>query len=207
MTLSNSRLVTASTLALALSISWAMPSVAMAGPPALPAEQPVAPAPAPAPAPAEGIAVQPQPAPAPAPQPQPAPVYVQPVPAPVYVQPGPPPPAPMPIQPRVNPNRGLGMTIAGFSVFGISYLITAGSATVAIDSGNPEIGRPLLIPVVGPFIAAARLDSATLGFGLGFVGVIQLAGLAMGIGGSVMFAKSRRNARVAAGPGGLQFKF
>ena len=64
-----------------------------------------------------------------------------------------------------------------------------------------------LIPVAGPFIAASRLNSATAGFGLGFVGVVQLAGLAMGIGGSVLLAKSRRNSRLSAGPGGFQLKF
>jgi hypothetical protein len=99
------------------------------------------------------------------------------------------------------------MTIAGFSVFGISYLISAGVGTVAIDAGDPEIGRPLLIPVAGPFIVASRLDSATAGFGLGFVGVIQTAGLAMGIAGAAILAKTRRNSRLAAGPGGLQIKF
>ncbi len=135
-----------------------------------------------------------QPAPAPAPAPQ------------IYVQPGPPAPiAPPP--PRVNPNRGLGLTVAGFSMFGVSYLITAASGTVAIDAGSPEVGRPLLIPVAGPFIAATRVGTATGGFGLAFVGVVQLAGLAMGIAGSVKLAKSRREARFAASSGGFEVKF
>lgn len=126
----------------------------------------------------------------------------------MFVQPAPAPaPYPAPIQPRPNPNRGLGLTIAGFSVFAMSYLITAGVGTVAIDAGDPEIGRPLLIPVAGPFIAASRLDTATAGFGLGFVGVIQAAGLAMGIGGAVLLGKSRRDARVSASAGGLQVRF
>jgi hypothetical protein len=129
------------------------------------------------------------------------------VPAPVYVQPGPPPPAPTPIQARPNPNRGLGMAISGFSIFGVSYLITAGIGAVAIDAGDPEVGRPLMIPIAGPFIAAARLDSATAGFGLGFVGIIQAATLGMGIAGSVMLAKARKNSRVSANAGGLQVRF
>lgn len=99
------------------------------------------------------------------------------------------------------------MMIAGYSVFGISYLITAGFGALAIDTGDPEIGRPLLIPVAGPFIAAARLDSATAGFALGFVGVMQLATLGMGIGGTVLFAKARRQSRVSANAGGLQVRF
>ena len=117
-------------------------------------------------------------------------------------------PAPQPLPPRgPNPNRGLGLMIAGFSVFGVSYLITAVSGTAIIDAGRPEIGRPLLIPVAGPFIAGARQPSATLGLGLGLVGVIQLAGLGMGVGGAVMFGKARRQARLSANAGGLQLEF
>jgi hypothetical protein len=117
-------------------------------------------------------------------------------------------PAPQPLPPRgPNPNRGLGLTIAGFSVFGVSYLITAVSGTAIIDAGSPEIGRPLLIPVAGPFIAGARQSSATLGLGLGLVGVIQLAGLGMGIGGAVMLGSARRQARLSANAGGLSLEF
>jgi hypothetical protein len=97
--------------------------------------------------------------------------------------------------------------IAGISVFGVSYLITAVSGTAIIDGGAPEIGRPLLIPVAGPFIAGARQSSATLGFGLGIVGVVQLAGLGMAVGGGVMLGTSRRRARLSAAPGGLQLQF
>jgi hypothetical protein len=116
-----------------------------------------------------------------------------------------PPPQPVPRGP--NPNRGLGLMIAGFSVFGVSYLITAVSGTAIIDAGSPEIGRPLLIPVAGPFMAGARQSSATLGLGLGLVGVIQLAGLGMGIGGAVVFGNARRQARLSANAGGLQLEF
>jgi hypothetical protein len=109
--------------------------------------------------------------------------------------------------PRHNPNRGLGLTISGFSIFAVSYLITAASGTIALDAGSPEIGRPLLIPAVGPFIAASRLNSATGGFGLAFAGIIQVAGLGMGVGGAIMLGKSRRGPQLSAAPGGLQLKF
>jgi hypothetical protein len=117
-------------------------------------------------------------------------------------------PQPQPLPPKgPNPNRGLGMTIAGFSIFGVTYLITAVSATAMIDSGSPEIGRPLLIPVVGPFIAAGKQSYATIGFGLAFTGVIQLAGLGMGVGGAVMLGSARHKARLSADGGGLTLQF
>jgi hypothetical protein len=100
------------------------------------------------------------------------------------------------------------LTIAGFSTFGITYLITVGVATVVIDAGDPEVGRPMLIPAAGPFVAASRLDSASAGFGLGITGVIQIAGLAMGIAGATLLGKSRADAkRLAVGPGGLMVRF
>jgi hypothetical protein len=117
-------------------------------------------------------------------------------------------PQPQPLQPRgPNPNKGLGLMIAGFSVFGFSYLLTAVGGAISIDSGRPEIGQPLLIPIAGPFIAGARHGSATVGLGLGLVGVIQLAGLGMGVGGAVQFGKSRRQARLSADAGGLVLEF
>jgi hypothetical protein len=117
-------------------------------------------------------------------------------------------PQPQPLPPKgPNPNRGLGMTIAGFSIFGVSYLITAVTATALIDSGSPEMGRPLLIPVVGPFIAAGRQPYATIGFGLAFTGIIQLASAGMGIGGAVILGTSRRKARLSASGSGLQLRF
>jgi hypothetical protein len=204
------------TLAVGLSISVSLPSIALAGPPELPPEQPVAPAPAPEPAP---VMVQPAPQPQPAPAPQPAPqpgweqpgAQPQPQPQPTW---GPPPPTyqpmpqPQPLPPRgPNPNRGLGLMIAGFSVFGFSYLLTAVGGAVSIDSGSPEIGQPLFIPIAGPFIAGSRQSSATLGLGLGFVGVIQLAGLGMGVGGAAVFGSARRKARLSASAGGLQLEF
>jgi hypothetical protein len=208
--------LTSTALVLGLAVSWSMPSLALAGPPELPPEPSAVTEPAPAPAPApEPVVVQPAPAPAPEPAPAPQPGWEQPQTQPTaQPQPVPPPPVyqppPQPVPPPYKPynkNRGLGLTIAGFSIFGFSYLITAVSGTIAIDAGSPEIGRPLLIPAVGPFIAASRVPSATLGFGLGFTGVIQLAGLGMGIGGAVMLGNSRRQAALSAAPGGLQLQF
>jgi hypothetical protein len=138
-------------------------------------------------------------APAVAPQPVPPPVYEQPATQPVY-------PQPLPPQPP-NRNRGLGLLIAGTSVFGFSYLFTVVAGVVLIDSNNEDVGRPLLIPIAGPFIGISRSDSATAAFGLGFAGLAQLAGLGMSIGGGVMLGRSRRQAQLSFAPGGLQLRF
>lgn len=145
-----------------------------------------------------------------APQPEPAPTEAaQPavVPAPVY-QPAPQPmPEPIPAPPPVNRNRGLGLMIAGISVFSFSYLISAVVGVIMIDTNSPEIGQRLLIPLAGPFMAIGPANTATGGFGLAFVGLAQVAGFGMAIGGGVMFGRSRSQARLSAAPGGLQLRF
>lgn len=166
-----------------------MPAVAYATPPDQTA--------APVAAPADGSVAQPVADPAAQPQPVPAPVY-EPQPQPFPPQPVPPPP---------NRNRGLGLMIAGISVFSFSYLMTVVAGVVLIDSNNENVGRPLLIPVAGPFMAIGRTGSATAGLGLGFAGIAQLAGLGMGIGGGVVFARSRSQARLSFAPGGLKLRF
>lgn len=145
-------------------------------------------------------------------QPQPQPVadpaaQAQAVPAPVYEpQAQPLPPQPLP-PPPPNRNRGLGLMIAGVSVFSFSYLMSVVAGVVLIDSNKEEIGRPLLIPVAGPFIGIGRTGSATAGLGLAFAGIAQLAGLGMGIGGGVMLGRARRQAQLSFAPGGLQLRF
>ncbi len=145
------------------------------------------------------------------PQPDPAPVYVQPA------QPA------QPVQPAAQPirrARGLGLTIGGFSMFGSVYLITALAGVIVIDVGRqPRVGKALLIPVGGPFAGFAALDFGNHdrflgnffgGFGMVFSGILQLAGLGMGIAGAAMLGRSRaeaRMARLSAAPGGFQLRF
>jgi hypothetical protein len=185
-----------------LGFTLVVPATASAGQP----DASTTTAPAVAPAPQPDPALQPQPAPQPQPdpglQPQPDPSAGA-VPAPVY-QPAPAQPGP---QPLPNRNRGLGLMISGFSVFSIAYIISAVTGVIMIDTNNEEIGRPLLIPVAGPFIAINRTRTALGGFGLGFVGIVQLAGFGMGVGGAVMFGRARHQAQLSAGPGGLQLRF
>lgn len=186
------------TLPLALALALALPAPALATPPEQtttdPAVAPTDPNTQPQPQPYDPAA-QPYVDPATQPQPVPAPVYAQPQYPPV------PPPPP-------NRNRGLGLMIAGISVFSISYLISVGAGVIMIDANNPEIGRPLLIPVAGPFVAIGRAGSATAGLGLAFAGIAQLAGFGMGVGGGVWFARSRsKAAHLSFAPGGLQLRF
>ncbi len=154
-----------------------------------PAEQPVvsgsppgepAQGPAPATQPA-GPEVYPQPAPAAAPQPQ--------------AQPQPPPPPPPPPE---RSRKGLGLLISGWSLFGGSYLITALAGAIAYDTGNEPLGGALLIPIAGPLIAMPQVDSLSGRIGLAFPFLAQTAGVAMGITGAVLLARSRRANRAQA---------
>lgn len=185
-------------LSLVLAMAW-VPTPALASQPDPAAPDPAAPAVAPA-----ADTTQAQPVYDPNMQPQP-----QPVPAPAYdpnMQAQPLPPQPI-APPPPNRNRGIGLLIAGSSVFAFSYLISVGAGVMLIDSGKEEIGRPLLIPIAGPFIGIGRAGSATAGFGLAFAGIAQLAGLGMAAGGGVMLARSRRQAQLSFAPGGLQLRF
>jgi hypothetical protein len=207
MPFSTMRIPMTSVLAAVLMTVWAVPSVALAGPP-------------------EGQVVeQPQPQPQPQKQPDPNLVYVQPQPepqpavapapvAPAPVAPAPVAPAPTPVAKPVNPNRGLGMTAGGFGAFAGIYLLNVAGG---LASKN-EVGRPLIIPVVGPFITMTRLSFpdrsdegrqalehlgiGLLGFALIVDGLAQIATLSLGIAGSAVLAKSRANARYTIVPTG-----
>ena len=146
------------------------------------------------------------------PDPEPLPVEAQPVPPPNYEPYEPEGDAATvegsaaPVKPHRN--RGLGMTFMGFGMFGTTYLINGIVATSLIDQGNTAVGRPMLIPVAGPFIAGAHAQSATVGFAIGIGGVFQIAGLALGITGAVRLGKSRARARnLALGPNGVVLRF
>ena len=62
----------------------------------------------------------------------------------------------------------------------------------------------LLVPVVGPFLAMDPAQSGSAGVALALVGGVQVISLAIGTGGIVRYARSKR--RVQAGyesmPGG-----
>lgn len=136
----------------------------------------------------------------PAPPPPPPPVYV------------PPAPDPHMVALRHQRNSGIGMTISGYTLFGTSYLISALIGTISIDyardvGGSGKYGRRMLIPLVGPFMAIPRSDSATGGLFTGLVGVVQVAGFALGTAGAIRLGRANRQLALTADTGGLTLKF
>lgn len=147
-------------------------------------------------------------APAPAPAPGPAPVaqpYANPQPYP-YANPQPYPPYPGPAPaPEAPRSRRKGLMIGGWTMFGVSYLLTAligavisDSKTICADPARCQrLGYYMMIPVAGPFIATGPSNTATGSIFLGLVGVAQTAGLVMGIVGTAQFvADGRRHQSV-----------
>lgn len=140
------------------------------------------------------------PAPAPAPAADPAPA-----PDPVVVAPAPttaPAPVPPPAAPPPSRRRGIGMMVAGYTMFGVSYMITAFSGAVIIDRCSAsasydcrDLGRSLMLPVIGPFAALPDIQTMTGRFAMVFFpGLMQVGGLTLGIAGTVIHARSRRHA-------------
>lgn len=100
---------------------------------------------------------------------------------------------------------GLGLRIVGWSLFALGYFegsIVTGS--ILMDEYEEGFGIAL-IPLIGPIIAAARLDEAADDWGdelsnvlfapmLVIGAVMQIAGLGLAIGGHVRRARVRREA-------------
>ncbi|MEZ4450216.1 MAG: hypothetical protein R3B09_12135 [Nannocystaceae bacterium] len=111
-----------------------------------------------------------------------------------------PPPAPGAVDHHLRHRRGRDMMIAGFTVFGGLYLLSAFSGAITYDqcntNNNPDcgyIGKALILPVVGPFIAVPKVDKLSAKMAIVvFPGLGQITGLALGIAGAVLFGKSRK---------------
>jgi hypothetical protein len=113
---------------------------------------------------------------------------------------------------RQRRNSGMGMAISGYTIFGTSYLISALIGTISIDyakdvGGSGVYGRRMLIPMVGPFMAIPRADSATGGLFTGFIGVIQLGGFVLGTAGAIRLGRANHEMRLSADSGGLTLRF
>ncbi|WAS93175.1 hypothetical protein [Nannocystis punicea] len=161
--------------------SWSAAAQDPAAAPADAASQPYADPGAPAP--------QPYADPSAAPPPPQGPVA-----GPVYA----PPPTP--------PKRRKGLMIAGWTMFGSSYLFTALIAGIIHDTCNladaPNCRRAAgfsLIPLIGPFmtIPYLRTEAITPKVFMALPGLVQIAGLAMGIAGTIMFVNDGKAQRVA----------
>ena len=128
---------------------------------------------------------------------------------PVYSQPQAEPQPPPVYQPS---KRGLGLMITGWSLLTASYALTALSGAVVIDTCSTsdtydcrKLGRSLMVPVLGPFLATSEIDTmrGRLAMVL-FPGLAQVAGLSMGIAGSVLFSRSRRRGLAVLNADGLR---
>ncbi|WAS97614.1 hypothetical protein [Nannocystis punicea] len=146
------------------------------------------------------------PAPVAAPQPYADPAAAAPVaegPQP-YADPGTTPTvgyAPPPPMPR---KRRKGLMIGGWVMFGSSYLATAFVAAIVHDTcnltRNPNCKNAAafsLIPAIGPFMAIPYIetDAITPKVLMAFPALVQIAGLTMGIIGTVQFVRDGREPR------------
>lgn len=111
------------------------------------------------------------------------------------------------------PRPGRMMMIVGWSVFGGSYALTATlgvithNSTRLCDASGESCRRPglhLLIPVIGPLFLIrdhAALDSGPMVTVTTML--FQAGGLAVGIAGTILYARDRKRRRLAAPQAGL----
>lgn len=93
---------------------------------------------------------------------------------------------PIPPGYRVETRARKGLIVGGAVTFGVLYLLSAFTASVAVDSGDSEEFGPLFIPVAGPFVAIGTTGAEGVGtFTLVLDGVGQAGGVAMFIAGMV----------------------
>ena len=91
---------------------------------------------------------------------------------------------PIPPGYRVETRARRGLIVGGAVTFGVLYLLSAFTASVAVDAGDSEEFGPLFIPVVGPFVTISTADAEGAGtFALVLDGVGQAGGVAMFIAG------------------------
>ncbi len=167
-------------------------------------EAPAAPAPPAPPAdPATEVAVI-----APAPQPYADPATTPNTTTVIVTQAAEPPPPAPPSRPPPPPKRGLGLAITGWSLFGTIYVLTAWSGALIHDGhggchGNPytcrEVGKALMVPFIGPIMAAQDSTSARDNLSLFLLSGLQIGTFIMGVVGSVRWSRYKRWERNFAG--------
>ncbi|MBK8265466.1 MAG: hypothetical protein IPK80_29580 [Nannocystis sp.] len=113
-----------------------------------------------------------------------------------------------PIYPYKPPKPRKAMMIAGWTVFGASYLPTAFTGANIYDwcSHNRqgadrescrEIGQMLMIPAIGPFMAINKIESQTEGYYLALTGATQTIGLMMALIGTSRYVRDKKAARLS----------
>jgi hypothetical protein len=91
---------------------------------------------------------------------------------------------PIPPGYRVETRARRGLIVGGAVTFGALYLLSAFTASVAVDGGNSEEFAPLFIPVAGPFVTVGTARAEGVGtFALVLDGIGQAGGVAMFIAG------------------------
>ncbi|RMG99305.1 MAG: hypothetical protein D6705_03615, partial [Deltaproteobacteria bacterium] len=111
---------------------------------------------------------------------------------------------------RKRQRAGAAMLGAGLGAFALVYLGSAfygaavfdrregqfldaeGSTGFASDDQRRAYGRRMMIPIGGPFAAAAVAPSATEALLTSLAGVAQVATLSVGVAGAVIYGKARR---------------
>ena len=100
---------------------------------------------------------------------------------------------PIPPGYRVRTRARRGLAIAGAATFGGPYLVSLlVGATLVADAGkNSGQYAPLMIPIVGPFIATSTLSSQGAGtFWLVVDGIAQVGGVGLFVAGLAMDEKA-----------------
>lgn len=91
---------------------------------------------------------------------------------------------PIPPGYRLETRMRRGLVIGGAVTFGSTYLLSALTASVAVDAGGADEFGPLFIPVAGPFVTIGTAESEGTGtFLLVLDGIGQAGGVAMFIAG------------------------
>lgn len=126
----------------------------------------------------------------------------------VIVAPEQPAPPPAPRRPPPPPRRGIGLMITGWSMFATTYVLTAWSGAMIHDGFSAcnltrpqcrEVGRELMVPFVGPIMAAQETGSARETFGLFLLSGLQVGTFIMGLVGAVRWSRYKRWERNFAG--------
>jgi hypothetical protein len=99
---------------------------------------------------------------------------------------------------RPRPRISKGMLIGGSITLGVSYLVSATIGLALIDQPRYEcidckdVAPWLIVPVIGPFIGAGQAAGGEAVIAL--LGVAQLAGLGLLIGGIIRYKNTKRRA-------------
>jgi hypothetical protein len=100
---------------------------------------------------------------------------------------------PIPPGYRVRTRSRRGLAIAGAATFGGPYLVSLLVGATLVADGDKNSGRyaPLMIPIVGPFIATSTLSSQGAGtFWLVVDGIAQVGGVGLFVAGLAMDEKA-----------------